>query len=69
MNLFDLLKICGRYDALIQIGYKGKKSGIMKVGNITYKQLDHFCFRKRVLSVFPCCKGNKNFLFVNLVDE
>jgi hypothetical protein len=43
-----------------------KQSGIMKVGNITYKQIDKYGYGVRVHQLVPCTKQGKQVLFINL---
>lgn len=69
MTLYDLLNVMGNFNKYIQISYKGKNSGIMKVGNVTYRQLDHYCYKKHILSISPCIQGDKKYIFVQLVDD
>lgn len=74
MKIIDLLGVMGSYDKLIQVGYtcdgKYKKSGIIKVGNINCKQIDHWMFNKHVGMISPCVdKMGRKFLFVTLWED
>lgn len=74
MKCSDVLRVMGRYDALIQAGYgvpsNYKKSGIMKVGNVTMKHVDHWDFRRYVGGLYPRVdKQGREYLFINLFDE
>lgn len=74
MRCSDVLRVMGRYDALIQVGYgpadNYKKSGIMKVGNVTMKHIDHWDFQKYVGAIYPRTdKRGRNYLFINLFEE
>lgn len=80
MSILEVLKLFSRYDTRIQVCYypkgyptkrgtKEERSQIMKVGNVTYKRLDHWMFRKRVWKIHPCVdKQGKPFLFIQLRD-
>ena len=45
-----------------------KRTGIMKVGNITWKQLRRFEY-KNVCNITPCVKGDKKYLFIMVDDK
>lgn len=68
MTLIDVLAVCGSYNKYIQIHNMAtkKQSGIMKVGNITYKQIDKYGYGVRVHQLIPCTKQGKQVLFINL---
>ena len=69
MKFIDVLGVMGRFTAYIQVGYDGKNSGVMRVGNIPYKKISHYNYGKHVLSITPCYKNGKNILFVQLVHD
>ncbi len=68
----------GRYDSLIQVDYYPKgytsgvanqKSGIMKLGNVTYTHIDHWTFKKEVRRFVPCKdKKGRSYLYIQLKD-
>lgn len=68
MTLIDVLAVCGNYNRYIQIYNmeNNRKSGVMKVGNITYKQIDRYGYGVRVYQLIPCTKQGKNVLFISL---
>lgn len=71
MTFYEILGIMGRYDAYIQVGYRGKNSGIMRVGKIPYKKISHYSYKKHVLSITPLYRETqkKRYIFVQLVDD
>lgn len=77
-SILDVLKMLGSYDKLIQVSYypskcgclKEKRSGIMKVGNVTYRHIDHWTFKKHVAVIAPAIdKQGRKFLWIRLRDD
>lgn len=72
MTLYEVIKLCGnRFDQYIQIGWvkgrhDGKRSGVMKKGNITFKNLENFGYGYEVKYIFPKIENGKEILFIQL---
>jgi len=75
MTLYEALQICGnsyrQYIQLTWIGGRrdGKRSGIMKKGNITYEKLDHYGYGYEVYHIFPSFKQDKKILFIQMISK
>lgn len=75
MILYEAICLCGNsYNQYIQLSWiggrqDGKRSGVMKKGNITYKQLDHYGYGYEVYHIFPKFEANKKILFIQLKEK
>lgn len=75
MKMSELLGIFGSYNRLIQVSYTTeknveKRSGIMKVGNVTFRHIDEWDFRKRVGTIVPAVDSRgRKFIHVRLWEE
>lgn len=75
MTLYESLILCGnRFDQYIQLGWvggrhDGKRSGVMKKGNITYRKIDKFGYGYEVRHIFPKFENDKKILFLQLFEK
>lgn len=83
MTILDVLDKIGNFEKRIQVCYfpndygrnqnaKEDRSQIMKVGNVTYRHLDHWLYKKEVWKIIPCVdKKGEPYLYIQLgeVDE
>lgn len=71
LNIMDILMSLGNFGTLIYVydGVNDKSSGVMKVGNIPFKRISHWMYRRKVLQITPCVKNKKNCLRIHLVED
>ena len=81
MSILDILKLLPNYKVRIQVSYfpknfavdpkvREERSQIMMVGNVTYRHIDHWSFRKEVWKVIPMVdKQGKPYMFIQLRDK
>ena len=80
MTILDVLGRMNNFTNRVQVCYyppnyahsptaKEERSQIMQVGNITYRHIDHWTFKKEVWSIIPCVdKKGEPYLFIQLRD-
>ena len=83
MSILDVFEKIGNFEKRIQVCFFPKNYGrspsaredrsqIMKLGNVTYRHIDHWTYKKEVSRVIPCVdKKGEPYLYIQLqeVDE
>ena len=80
MSILEVFKLIGGYDTLIRVEYfskmypdegsKHEKSGIMKLRNVNYRQIDHWTYRKKVRRIQPAVDSKgRCYMYIQICDE
>lgn len=80
MTILDVLAKMNNFRHRVQVRYfpkdyslsptvREETSQIMQVGNITYRHIDHWTYKKEVMYIIPCVdKKGEPYLYIQLKD-